>query len=325
MFFKKLKTNTVLFFLTFFIFPVNLLAYSSKIYAGGDNIGIEVSMNGVLIVGTYKINGVDTAKKAGLRQGDIILKVNNKQVSSIDEMINLLEDKSVLITYKREDKLYDITLPIIKENDIYKTGLYVKDSITGIGTLTYIDPESKKYGALGHEIIDSTTGIMLEVKKGNIYTSTVTGIDRSINGSPGSKNATLESKILGSITKNKEEGIFGEYKENIDKKLYKVAEIEDVKLGKANILTVTDNKEIKSYDIEIIKIDTSNKNLKNILFKVSDKDLLDKTGGIVQGMSGSPIIQDDYIIGAVTHVVVNDPKKGYAIFITNMLEEMERD
>lgn len=326
MFFKKMKTNAAIFFLTFFIFPINLLAYSNKIYAGGDNIGIEISMNGVLVVGTYKINGEDQAKKAGLKEGDIIVKVNDEKVSSIDEMIDKLEDNEVKITYKRNNKESDIMLPITKEENIYKTGLYVKDSISGIGTLTFIDPTTKKFGALGHEILDAKTGLMLEVKNGNIYKSTVTSIDRSTSGNPGSKNATLESTILGDIKENSEEGLFGKYLDDIkDKTLYEVATIDKIKPGKASILTVTEEKKIKSYEIEILKVDASNKNLKNMLFEVKDKELLEKTGGIVQGMSGSPIIQDNYIIGAVTHVVVNNPKRGYGIFITNMLEEMERD
>jgi stage IV sporulation protein B len=328
MFFKKLKTISVTFLLTFLIFPLNLLAYSSSIYVGGENIGINLKMDGVLIIGTYEINGIDKAKKAGIKKGDIIIKIDNTPITKIDDMIAAVEKKeTVTVVLKRNNKQITVSLPIEKENNIYKTGLYVKDSITGIGTLTFIDPETSSFGALGHEIVETETGVMLEIKDGSIFSSTVTSIDRSLDGTPGSKNASLDTTdILGEIKENSTSGIFGTYTKDLtDKTLYKVASIDDINLGKATIKTVTDGSEVEEYEIEIIKIDKDSKTSKNILFEVTDKTLLEKSGGIVQGMRGSPIIQGEYIIGAVTHVVVNHPEKGYGIFIGNMLEEMERD
>lgn len=179
--------------------------------------------------------------------------------------------------------------------------------------------------AISHEIIESNTGQMLEVKDGKILKSTVTNIERSENGNPGSKNAKLDyDQVEGEISENTSSGIFGTYTSSLpDKKVYKVANPSDIKKGEAKILTVIGGEEVKEYKINILKINESDKNNKNILFEITDQELLEKTGGVVQGMSGSPIIQDDYIIGAVTHVVVDDPKKGYGIFITNMLEEGE--
>jgi stage IV sporulation protein B len=239
---------------------------------------------------------------------------------------NITEDTSIKLGYVRGNNSDSTTLNLLKDdNGVLKTGLYVKDSINGVGTLTFIDPNSKIYGALGHEVIEKTTGQKLEIKDGKIYASTVTGITPSNDGNPGEKNARYDSsEVFGNVTENSTSGIFGTYTDTLPNgKLYKVASENDVKLGKASILTVTSGEEVKDYEINILKVNKDNDNTKNILFEVTDNELLKISGGIVQGMSGSPIIQDDKIIGAVTHVVVDDPTKGYGIFITNMLEEAE--
>ena len=211
------------------------------------------------------------------------------------------------------------------ENDVYKTGLYIKDNITGIGTLTFIDPKTKLYGALGHEIVEKNTGQKLEIKDGKIYSSTVTGITPSDEYNPGEKNARYDSTdIHGYVKENTTSGIFGEYTSEIkDIKKYKVATYKDIKLKEAKILTVLEDNKVEGFNINILKVSDESNSTKNILFEVTDKKLLEKAGGIVQGMSGSPIVQGEYIIGAVTHVVVDDPKKGYGILITTMLEEAE--
>lgn len=331
MFFKKLKTTLTLTLLTLLIIPVNTLAYSKSVIVGGENIGITMESKGIIIVGTYDVDGVKMAEKAGLKKGDVIKTVNNKSVVSIDEMvseINKNDKLNVKIGYYRNDKLLTTNLKLVKKDNVYKTGLYVKDSISGIGTLTFVDPNTRMYGALGHEVSESNTGIMLEVKDGKIYDSNVTSIDKSSSGNPGSKNATLNTSLVnGNITKNTESGIFGKYTSELkNDKQYKVAEVENIKLGKAKILTVLNGTEVSSYDINIIKLNlNSDSKIKKILFEVIDKELLNKTGGIVQGMSGSPIIQGDYIIGAVTSVVVSNPTNGYGILITDMLEEMEKE
>lgn len=329
MFLKKIKKASFLFLLTFFILPNSIFAYSDQIYAGGENIGIEIKSNGVLIVGSYLVDGKDLCKEANLEAGDIIIKVDGKTIENIDQMVEMISkanEEKVSISYKRDGKVYETELSVVKdEKNIYKTGLYVKDTITGIGTLTFVDPNTKRFGALGHEVADSKTGIMLEVKEGKIFSSTVTSIDRSDTGTPGSKNADLhQNDQKGTILENTSSGIFGTYGENYSKsKLYKVAHPNQIQKGSAQILTVTADEKIETYEIEILKVMPDSDTLKNILFEIKDKELLEKTGGIVQGMSGSPIIQGDYIIGAVTHVVVNNPEKGYGIFITKMLEEAE--
>lgn len=324
---KKFKISLILTLLIFSI-PNIILAYSDYIIPGGENIGISINTKGVMVVGTYEINGKYPALEAGIKLGDTIIKVDDTKINSIDELVSVLSNKTgkVEMTLKRNNKEYSTELLLTEEDGIKKTGVYVKDNITGIGTLSYIDPGTNIYGALGHEVIETNTGKMLEVKDGKIVSSTVTNINRSEDGLPGSKNAELDEQENGNISKNTDSGIFGKYTSELpDKKKYKVAKIDQIELGEAKILTVLANTEVKEYTINILKIYKKNNDNKNILFEVTDQELISKTGGIVQGMSGSPIIQGDYIIGAVTHVVVDDPKKGYGIFITNMLEEGERD
>lgn len=326
MFLKNLK-KTFIIFLTSFIMPISILAYSDYIIAGGENVGIEINSKGVMVVGLYEIDGKYKASEAGLKVGDMIVSVNNTKVETIDEMTKVIgsSNDSIEIGFIRDNKLDHTNLELTKdENNVYKTGLYVKDSIKGIGTLTFIDPNTKLFGALGHEIVEKTTGQILEVKDGKIYDSTVTNIEPSRNGTPGEKNAIFKETTKGTISENTNKGIFGTYEQELpDKKLYKVAQINDIQKGEAKILTVLNDQEIKEYSINILKISESKDHTKNLLFEITDQTLLEQTGGIVQGMSGSPIIQGDYIIGAVTHVVVDSPTKGYGILITNMLEEAE--
>ncbi|MDO5569047.1 MAG: SpoIVB peptidase, partial [bacterium] len=309
--------------------PSTALAYSEYIIAGGENIGIQLNSTGIIIVGTYQIDGKNPAIDAKLQNGDKILSINGTEVNNINEMVSIIENSSSLdisVSYQRGSKIFDTVLKLIKdENNIYKTGLYVKDSINGVGTLTYIDPNTKIYGCLGHEIVEKNTGQKIEIKDGKIYNSTVTSITRSDNGSPGEKNASYDTSVIyGNVSKNTSSGVFGNYTSKIpNKKLYKVANPEEINMGTAKMLTVLEGVTVKEYDIEILKINKIDDNNKNILFTITDKELLEKTGGIVQGMSGSPIIQGDKIVGAVTHVVVDNPTKGYAIFITKMLEEAE--
>lgn len=329
--FNKRKKLTILLLLLFnLVMPLNVLAYSDYILAGGQNIGIQLNSKGILVVGTYKVGNNDPTLDAGMQIGDKITAINNNDVSSIEEMLKVISDlnnpTSIDITYVRGSKKNTTTLNLIMDdNNVYKTGLYVKDSINGVGTLTFIDPNTKLYGALGHEVIEKSTGQRLEIKDGKIYTSTVTGITPSNEGNPGEKNARYDvNDVMGNVKENTSSGIFGEYTSTLpETKLYKVAKSNEIKLGKASILTVVDNDNIEMFDINILKLSPDEKEIKNILFEVSDESLLKVSGGIVQGMSGSPIIQDDKIIGAVTHVVVDDCTKGYGIFITNMLEEAE--
>lgn len=305
--------------------PFFVKAYSKEIIASGDTIGISINTDGVLVVGTYPLNGENIY--SNLKIGDSIIKSNNKFIRNANDLMNSIDASSctnINITYKRNNKIYNDTLYLKEEDGICKTGLYVKDKITGIGTLTYIDPKTMLFGALGHEILESSTGMIVNTNDGTIFDSEVINISKSKIGSPGEKIAKYySSNIDGNIFENTNKGIFGTYVGKIpENSLYKVANIENIKLGPAKIKTVISGRDINEYDINILKI-TNDMDIKNFVFEITDEKLINLTGGIVQGMSGSPIIQGDYIIGAVTHVTVDNPIRGYGIFITNMLKEAE--
>lgn len=304
--------------------PLNVLAYSDYIIPGGENIGINIKTSGVIVIGFYEVDG--KVYKQGLKVGDYIIKINNHEVNNISNMVNLINelevDGKVKLTILRDNKEIEIDYQLIYDNGKYKTGLYAKDSVKGIGTLSYIDPETKRYGSLGHNIILTENQETILIDDGNILESEVTSIERSTNGSPGTKNANISSNTLGDIDMNTNVGIFGDYTDSLDTKTVKVGKPKELKTGKAYIRTVLTDNKIKEYEIKITKIDQKSK-VKNIYFEIVDEELLKDTGGIVQGMSGSPIMQDDKIFGAVTHVVVDNVKKGYGVFITTMLTQGE--
>jgi len=325
---KKIREKLAIFLCTLLI-PINIFAYSSHIVLGGQNVGINIENKGVIVIGFYKINGYFNKGSKELKVGDLITKVNGEEISSIKELTigieKYIKDNQVELTFVRNNKENKTNLTLYKENDIYKTGLYVKDSIKGIGTISYIDPETKIYGSLGHEILESNSNTKIEVKTGYIFESSITGIDKSMDGHPGEKKARFNSKnVFGTIDKNTIYGIFGTYQKDIDTtNLIEVGKKEDVKIGKAYIYTVLNDNKIEKFEINITNINDYNK-IKNINFEITDERLLNETGGIVQGMSGSPIVQDDKVIGVVTHVVIDKVKSGYGLFITTMLEEGER-
>ena len=328
MFFKKLKSFIAIIIVATFIMPQSILAYSKYIIAGGENIGLQIRNKGIIVAGFYKVSNKYPGKEAMLQKGDTIIKADNNTVETIDEFISAIKNsnqKNLKLVYLRNNEEKITTLDLVYEDNILKTGLYVKDMISGIGTLTFIDPNTKLYGALGHEVAESSSGVMINVKDGKIYNSKVTSIDKSIRGEPGAKNADVNSQdVYGNVKENTKNGIFGDYTKEINNdNLYEVADYGDINLGNAKIITVLKGSLKKQYNINILKVSNNKDDNKNILFEITDEELIDKTGGIVQGMSGSPIVQDDKIIGAVTNVVVNNPKKGYGILITSMLEEAE--
>ena len=306
------------------ILPIIVLAYSDYIIPGGETLGIEVNSKGIVIIGFYKVNGKSI--NTFLEVGDKIMAVNGEEVLTTEDLIKdidkYMEDDKVLITYERNKKEYNDYLELVLYNGTYRTGLYVKSGVLGIGTLSYIDPETKVYGVLGHGLNLSETQEKIDIRTGYSYEALVTSFKRSTNGNPGSKNANInKEKIVGTIERNSNYGIFGLYnEEEINKKKLKVGKLEEVNLGKAYIYTTNLDNEVEEYEIEILEIDKKHDE-KNIYFEVTDKELLNMSGGIVQGMSGSPIIQNDMIVGAVTRVLVDDVTNGYGISIVKMLEE----
>lgn len=307
------------------LLPINIFAYSSEVYIGGQTIGIDAISDGAMVVGFYKINGKYNTTSPELLIGDYITKVNDDFVSEDNSLTSLIEknsaDSSVLLTVRRKDKEFLVNLNIVNDGNSFKTGIYIKDSITGIGTITFIDPSNMIFGALGHEILESTTSEIVDVSGGKIFENFITSIDKSKSGYPGSKNAKFYyDNVFGSIVDNTTKGIYGEYTFDVsDYELVEVATRDEVVIGPAVIYTVTDGVEVSAYDIYITNIN-EHSDVKNMTIEITDKKLIELSGGVVQGMSGSPIIQNGKIIGAVTHVIVDNPETGYGIFIENMLE-----
>jgi len=313
---------------------------SVSLIPGGHSIGVVLHSQGVIIVGhspIYTESGMETtpAKEAGLAVGDIIIAINGISVESDSQVADIIdgsgkESKQVDILVKRGQELLNITLkPVLcSETKRYRIGLYVRDSAAGVGTLTFIDPQSKIYGALGHVITDSDTNQPIDCERGKIVMATVSGIQQGKRGQPGEKIGVFidEEQVLGTIKKNTAFGIYGQLSSDLPNQLYPapipVASMSQVELGQADILTVIDGQNIESFSIEVQKINLQQSpEGKGMVIKVTDQRLLERTGGIVQGMSGSPIIQHGKIIGAVTHVFVHDPTKGYGCFIDWMLME----
>ncbi|WP_407081108.1 SpoIVB peptidase [Evansella halocellulosilytica] len=310
-----------------------------KVIPGGQSIGVRVQTDGVLVVGHHLIDtndgNVSPGEDAGIHIGDIITKmdgVNIEEMSDINEVVQNAgnTDKPIKIELKRNgETLTKDLIPVKgKGDESFRLGLYIRDSAAGVGTLTFHEPESKKYGALGHVISDMDTRQPIEVHEGEIVSSKVTSIEKGLTGEPGEKLARFanDRKVLGNIQKNSPFGIFGELTEDVSNgQVNEPMEIglsHQVEEGPAEIFTVVNGDEVKRFDIEIVS-STEQKYpaTKGMVIKVTDPDLLDATGGIVQGMSGSPIIQNNRIIGAVTHVFVNDPTSGYGCHIEWMLQE----
>ena len=316
----------IVFLCMMFLIPLPVLAYSSEVVLGGSTIGIDIQSDGVMIIGFYQIDG--KYHKSDLVEGDVIIEVEGEKIETVEDLSSALEkniDKeSIQITYLRGEKEKTTQIELLLEDGVYKTGLYVKDGITGIGTLTFIDPATDTYGALGHEVLESNTSKIVEVKTGSIFKNEITSIDVSRDGEPGSKNAKFYyQSVYGDIDKNTRYGIYGTYTDDYDEThLIEIAEPEEVMVGKATIYTVLDGIEVEAFEIDITKINESSE-IKNISFEITDPVLLEKTGGVVQGMSGSPIVQNGKLIGAVTHVVTDRVATGYGLFITTMLEESE--
>lgn len=324
------KKLLILLTLLTFIFPFITYAYSDKVILGGNNIGITVNTKEAIVVGFYKVNGKYIAKEQGVKENDKITHVENDKVDCIDDLIakinKYIKNNEVNITVLRDGISVPIKLKLVKEGETYKTGLFIKDEITGIGTLTYIDPNTKIYGALGHEITERTTNNVADIKGGKIFKAIITGTVKSTLTKTGEKRAKFDSsEVYGSIDSNTKKGIYGIYSSSIDEnKLIDVANPNEIKEGKASIFTVLDGNVVDEFEINIIKIN-SDSSTKNILFEITDKRLLDMTGGVIKGMSGSPIVQNNKIVGAVTHAIVNDAYRGYGIFITKMLEEGDKE
>lgn len=301
---------------------------------GGDAIGIKIQTEGLVVVDTYLVNtnegAINPAKDAGIMKGDLIVAVNNQKITTVEDYKQQLVlsqvSGQIILTINRQGKLEHVTVhPVTSTEGVMTTGLYLRDKLAGIGTLTFIDPKSRKYGALGHEIIDQDTNQLVSVNEGEIIDSNVTSIRKATTGKPGEKVADIMfDEKLGTLEKNNNFGIYGVMSDQnlLSKPAIPIAYISEIKTGPAQILTVLNGHNVEAFDINITEVSPqTQKAIKGIKYVVTDERLLSETGGIIQGMSGSPIIQDGKIIGAVTHVLVHDATMGYGIFIEWMLQE----
>ena len=312
-----------------FVFSKSVNGYTfdvakDEVYLGGETVGLKLN-TGVVVSKMFAIvDGINLIKpweEAGVKENDIIISYNGSKVESSSDLLTEIRKSSGSLSeievMRNEVIIKSQIKPVFKDNT-YSLGIYVKDNIVGIGTLTYVVPGSNIFGALGHQI-DGAKNI-----GGLMYEATVTGIKKGSVGEAGSKKATINTKKIGSIEKNTITGIHGIYEENkSERKLIKIGKKEEVHTGPAQIVTCINKKYVDYYDVEIINVaKQSSKDIKGIKFKVTDPDLLSQTNGIIQGMSGSPIIQDGKLIGAVTHVLVSNPQEGYGIFIEFMFLDM---
>lgn len=308
---------------------------SEMVIPGGMPIGIYMETDGVLVLSTERIECMDGNEyepaKNLVKTGDYIVGLNGEEIDSKKELIqavNKLVSSEVILSLRRADEYIDVKMDSVEvEPDEYKLGIWVKDNIQGLGTVTYLTTNSE-FGALGHGIHDSETEDLLEISEGAVYETSIVGIQKGQKGEPGGLEGVIiynRYNVLGTIEDNTENGIYGTI-ENVDQLFenqepMEVCTKEEVKLGPATIRCTVDGK-LSEYDIEIKNVDqyTGDDN-KCIIIEIVDEELLELTGGIVQGMSGSPILQNGKIVGAVTHVLVNDPTRGYGIFIEDMLEQ----
>ncbi len=341
--FKTEKKGTVkLNFKAFGVIPLKTMQVdiipSKKLAACGNTVGVKIRMDGILVIGVSDVdtaNGIRKApaKDGGIKAGDIIYEINNKKPADIKDMIKLIDESKggkLEVKYKRNSNLYKTEIyPIVGVNDKkYHIGLWVRDSTAGIGTLTFYDPDTGSFGALGHGITDIDTGLLMPVNSGEVLESNIIAVKKGEQGTPGElKGIFLENKPpMGHIYKNDECGIYGKVHDGyrvFRQRLYPIGIRGQVKVGPATILSNIEGNEIEEFNIYIEKVARQSfSGPKGMVIKVTDKRLLNSTGGIVQGMSGSPIIQNGKLIGAVTHVLVNDPTRGYGIFIEWMLKNV---
>ncbi|HHW55286.1 MAG: SpoIVB peptidase [bacterium] len=311
-----------------------------KVIPGGHSIGVLLLSHGVIVIGLAAIGEPGTriknpAQEAGITVGDTILRVNGEKIKNVLHLAELVHEcgrqgEKVQIEYKRGDAVLvsEMEPVLCKETGRYRIGLYVRDGANGVGTLSFYHRESGRYGALGHVITDVETNQPLNVEEGTLVRAVVSGIHKGMKGLPGEKIGvfTEDEDILGDIEKNTDFGIFGTLYASIENPYYPegipVALASQVTPGPAKILTVLEEEKIEAYAIEIERVFNQNSPTnKGMVVKITDPDLIERTGGIIQGMSGSPIIKDNKLVGVVTHVFVNDPTRGYGVFAEWMLYE----
>lgn len=306
---------------------------AEEVILGGMPFGIKFSTEGVTVIGFSDIDGISKTQNpaylAGIRAKDVILKVNGKTVSDAEELTRTVEGsegKEISLTYKRGqvEKTVNITPVYSQTEKKFKTGIWVKDSGAGIGTVTYILKDTNEFGGLGHGICDGDTGELIRMRQGDVLNVTVHAVKKGVAGAPGELKGHFNTKQIGKLYSNTDCGVFGKLTTLPEQsgRIIKVGTRNELEEGEACLYCTLDDGEKAEYKIEISAINKNASGSKCFVIKVIDPALIEKIGGIVQGMSGSPIVQNGRLVGAVTHVMINDPTVGYGIFIENMLQTM---
>lgn len=306
------------------------------VYPMGKTVGIKLFSEGVLVIGLSEIRtdqgNASPAKACGLQEGDIITHINSQEVNSIEAVQSVLQSlagKEMSVRILRDKAQSQLTAQAVQcsSDGAYKLGAWIRDSMAGIGTMTFYDPESKIFGTLGHGINDIDTAMLMPLESGSIMPSSVSDVKKGLTGQPGELHGTFQvEKDLGQLYANTPGGVFGLLTDDSmisNQQLVPVAKGSEVKTGKATILSNVTGVKVEEFEVEIIKLFPNAQDTRNLMLHVTDQRLLSATGGIVQGMSGSPILQDGKLIGAVTHVLLNDPTRGYGIFAENMVNLAE--
>ena len=325
-----------------FLIPVFCISFfmqtaqaAQELIPSGRTVGVTMDTKGLLVLGTGSVDGEKaqnaTPCKGVLQTGDLILEANGQLMENKEmlmEMVEKSEGEAVSLLVERNGKERNLSVrPVFSVADgSYKIGAWVRDSIQGIGTVTYIDPNSGTFGALGHGVYDADTDMLMDIRDGSLTAAELTGIVKGKKGKAGELTGKIElQEKIGVVEENTETGIFGTAEELfLAGEALPVANRNEIRKGKAEILSDLEGKGVCSYEIEIEGFGKkSSRNHKDMIIRITDERLLRLTGGIVQGMSGSPIIQDGKLVGAVTYVLLNDPTQGYGIFIENMLDTAE--
>ena len=304
---------------------------NTKVIPLGNTVGLKLYASGVLVIGMTEIEGQKPYENCGIKEGDLITYIDNTKISTTEELVSCVsksDGKVLALTYVRDGEEYVTNIePVVNSSNEFKLGLWVRDGAAGIGTATYYEPSTKKFAALGHGIIDMDTENLISIESGELVTTEVIDIQKGEEGKPGQiKGTIINSESIGEVYTNTEFGLYGKItntsKLNINtKNELPVATRSEIEEGKSQIILTLEDGIRKEYDIEITRIyRNNNHDNKSMLIKVTDEKLLELTGGIVQGMSGAPIVQNGKFIGAVTHVFVNNPTEGYAVFADLMIK-----
>jgi len=316
---KKFGMCAVLALLLAVLLSTGIFASERRLIPGGNTVGIRLNTKGLLIT---DFEAGSPAKAAGLRKGDVIICANGISVNSAEALRESLQRDRVVLTVLRNDRPGEFCVTPITTAEGKKLGIYIRNSVSGIGTVTYYDPQSGAFGALGHGVNDKESMSLMPMQDGVLVQSEILSVEKGKRGCPGELKGKFDNdQIVGRINSNLQQGIFGTMSAPPDRNAIPIAEADSIKKGSAVILSNIRDREVKPYTVEIVEIHANAARMgRNLLLKITDSELLSQTGGIVQGMSGSPILQNGRIVGAVTHVLVNDPTRGYGIFIENMLD-----